>query len=141
MTIEKFPSHINVSEIVSELKSLLPYELYSGLEGIYVGTFKELEQRNVQAIFKDGVIYLSSHKNNPKIDMETILKHIVHEIGHLVEDRFANDVYGDQNIEIEYLTKKRNLVNILKSNGINFQAFFQDISIQMEFILPTTYVK
>ena len=60
--LEKLPSNININNIINNIKDLIPYEMYSNLEGIYIGDFKELKDRQVQAIFKDGVIYLSSYK-------------------------------------------------------------------------------
>ena len=73
--LEKLPSNININNIINNIKDLIPYEMYSNLEGIYVGDFKELKDRQVQAIFKDGVIYLSSYKEFPDIDEETITEH------------------------------------------------------------------
>ena len=41
--------------------------LCSDLEGIYVGEFPELKDRKIQAMFKDGAIYLSSFKEFPEV--------------------------------------------------------------------------
>jgi hypothetical protein len=128
--LEKIPSHLDISNIIEDVREAIPYEFYSSLEGIYIGSFKELEDRKVQAIFKDGVIYLSSYKNFPNVDHDSVVSHLIHEIGHLVEDDFYNNIYGDQSIEVEYLFKKKRLLNLLKSNGISFPSignlFFSD---------------
>ena len=128
--LEKLPPNININNIINNIKDLIPYEMYSNLEGIYIGDFKELKDRQVQAIFKDGVIYLSSYKDFPDIDEETITSHIIHEIAHLLEDNFYNEIYGDHNVELEYISKKKKLVELLKSNGVSFHGlgklFFSD---------------
>jgi hypothetical protein len=120
--LEQLPSHINILEIIQDIKEIIPYEFYSNLEGIYIGSFKELEERSVQAIFKDGAIYLSSYKDDPNINHDSILSHIIHEIGHSIEDNYYSELYGDNSIEVEYLSKKNNLVSLLKSNGVSFPS-------------------
>ena len=45
----------------------------SDLEGIYVGEFPELKDRKIQAMFKDGAIYLSSFKEHPEVTEELLL--------------------------------------------------------------------
>jgi len=58
--LNPLPEHINIEDILNRIKDLVPYEICSDLEGIYIGEFSELKDRKIQAMFKEGAIYLSS---------------------------------------------------------------------------------
>ena len=118
--LNPLPPHIDFNEVLEDLKSLVPYVFLEGLEGIYVGEFPELKDRDIQAMLKDGAIYLSSFKDLPGITNEIIVKDIVHELAHLLEDRDYYEIYGDGTVETEYVGKKKKLVDILRANGISF---------------------
>jgi len=120
--INFFPDHINVNNVLEDLKELIPYEVLYGLEGIYIGEFPELIERDIQAMLKDGAIYLSSYKEHPEVTEEIIVKDIVHELAHLVEDNYQFEIYGDNSIEKEYVGKKKRLVELLRANGISFHG-------------------
>jgi len=120
--INFFPDHINVNNVLEDLKELIPYEFLYGLEGIYIGEFPELIERDIQAMLKDGAIYLSSYKEHPEVTEEIIVKDIVHELAHLVEDNHQFEIYGDNSIEKEYVGKKKRLVELLRANGISFHG-------------------
>lgn len=128
--LKPFPEHINVNNILEELKDMVPYEFISDLEGIYVGEFSELKDRKIQAMFKDGAIYLSNFKEFPDVTEEIIIKDIVHELAHLLEDKFHYEIYGDDAIEKEYIGKKKRLVDLLRANDVSFHGmgklFFSD---------------
>ena len=118
--LQSLPRHIDIENILNDLKEIVPYEFISSLEGIYIGEFPELKDRNIQAVLRDGAIYLSSFKEFPNVTEEIILKDIVHEVAHLIEDNHYFDVYGDDIVEREYLGKKRRLVDLLRSNNVSF---------------------
>jgi len=127
------PDHIDVNYVLDELKELLPYEFFNTLEGIYIGEFPDLKDRDIQAMLKDSVIYLSSFKDFPEVTEEIIIKDIVHEIAHLVEDEYYNEIFGDYRLESEYNGKKKRLVDMLRSNGVSFPGmgslFFAEDSV------------
>jgi len=120
--INSFPDHININNILEDLKELIPYEFLYGLEGIYIGEFPELIERDIQAMLKDGAIYLSSYKEHPEVTEEIIVKDIVRELAHFVEDNYQFEIYGDNSIEKEYVGKKKRLVELLRANGISFHG-------------------
>ena len=55
-------------------------------DGIYVGEFEELINRNLQALFKYGAIYLSSYIDTDGVSEELIARDIAHELAKNVED-------------------------------------------------------
>jgi len=128
--LNPFPEHININNILEKIKEIIPYELLVGLEGIYVGEFNELKDRKIQAMFKEGAIWLSSYEDFPDITEDSIVKDITHELAHMLEDNAYFDIYHDGDIEKEYVGKKKRLVDLLRSNNISFSGmgrlFFSD---------------
>jgi hypothetical protein len=118
--LNSLPEHIDINNVLNELKDLIPYEFLNGLEGIYVGEFPELKDRKIQAMLKDSAIYLSSFKEHPEVTEEIIVNNIVHELAHLLEDNEYFEIYGDDTIEKEYIGKKKRLVELLRANNIAF---------------------
>jgi len=126
--INKLPTHIDFKEIIKALEDNISAQILNLIEGIYIGDFKELEDRNVQAMFKDGVIYLSSFSETHLVSNEIILKNICHELAHAVEDNFGRDIYADGRIEAEYNGKKEKLFSLLSHEGYHFpkKLFFDE---------------
>ena len=128
--LKPLPEHIDINNVLEELKDIVPYEFMSGLEGIYVGEFPELKDRKIQAMFKDGAIYLSSFEDYPEVTEETIVNNIVHELAHMLEDNAYFDIYDDASVENEYVGKKKRLVDLLRANKVSFHGmgklFFSD---------------
>ena len=110
-------SEIDLPKLILKLESILPEYLinYIDIEAIYVGEFKELLEKEVEALFSDGVIYLSNNKDSE----ESIIEDISHEIGHALEAVFQLDIYGDKKVEREFLGKRIRLYDILSSLGRN----------------------
>ena len=128
--LNSMPDHIDIDHVLDEIKETVPYEFLSALEGIYVGEFPELKERDIQAMLKDDAIYLSSFKDYPEVTEEIVLKDIIHEVAHLVEKEYYYEIYGDSRIEDEYIGKKKRLVDLLRSNDVSFTGmgtlFFSD---------------
>ena len=120
--LNPLPEHINIEDILNRIKDLVPYEICSDLEGIYIGEFSELKDRKIQAMSKDGVIYLSSFKDHPEVTEEVITNNIIHEVAHFLEDRLHYEIYGDDAIEKEYIGKKKRLIELLRANSVSFHG-------------------
>ena len=128
--LNPLPEHINIKDILEKIKEIVPYEICSDLEGIYIGEFSELKDRKIQAMFKEGAIYLSSFKDFPDVTDKIIVNDIIHELAHVFEDNSYFDIYDDNLIENEYIGKKKKLVALLRANEISFagmgKLFFSD---------------
>ena len=118
--LKKLPSHINVERVIKSLEEHVPKFMFDLIDGIYVGEFEELKDRNIQALFKDGAIYLSSFSDNPDIPEKWITRDIVHELAHALEDKYEEDIYSDNKIENEYNGKKQKLFSLLSHQGYHF---------------------
>jgi len=110
---EQLPDNININNILSKLEGSIPDHFVQNLDGIYIGTYDFLLNKNLNAQYKDGVIYVLAKQDN-----ETdIYDDIIHEIAHCVEESYGLDIYDDGEIEQEFLTKRRRLFDTLRAYG------------------------
>lgn len=115
------------------------YNFIQSLEGIYIGEFPELLNRNIQAMYKDGIIYLSTFRDQINITNERVAKDIIHEIGHLNEDIYNLDIYGDGYIYNEFVGKKTRLYDLLRDEIQITKKYFIDNSEYNSLIDKTLY--
>jgi len=106
---------VNLENVLKKVKNSIPLHLFNGLDAIYVGQFKELQQKEVNAAFMDGALYIS----NVQQDEESMLEDLVHEIAHSLEEIAHFNMYQDDSIYDEFLAKRLKLQSILESNGYN----------------------
>ena len=104
---------ISIKNVLHRLQEAVPTHLAYGLDSIYIGEFKEFEQREISAFYEAGTIYVSNIQDND----DDMVDDIVHEIAHLVEETQGLEIYGDDRIEAEFLGKRRRLYQILVSEG------------------------
>ena len=106
---------IDMSYMLGEIERLLPPHLMEEIDGIFIGSFGENEERNLEAHYESGAIYITSDlpENGDYIE------NIVHETAHAVEAQRGLEIYGDKRIEQEFLGKRRRLAATLKSHGVN----------------------
>lgn len=122
--LNELPSNISVEQIINILEEYIPSFLFKGLDGVYIGDFQELNDRNVQALFKDDAIYLSSFRDGNEISEELLAREVTHELAHSLEQRLSNEIYSDGKIENEYTAKKEKLYSRLKHENIKFPKEF-----------------
>ena len=114
--IDFFPDHIDINYIIKRIEKNIPPSFLVNIDAIYVGEFEELNNREIQAMYKDSAIYLSSFKNsNIPVSEELIVVDIVHEIGHSFEEKVMYELYHDKKLENEFISKRKRLFEILKS--------------------------
>ena len=84
---------------------------------------------NIQSMFKDGAFWISSNNIKNFITEPIVAENIIHEVAHLLEEKFPNLIYGDGRLEKEYNSKKERLYQILKNenyNKVNYPLFFDN---------------
>jgi len=111
---EPVPSHINLRQCFSYVIGNMPRHLFSNVTAIHVGQFPFLKKRQVDAVFKDNIIYISNEQDND----QDIVTDLVHEIAHACEKLYHKDLYEDGQIENEFLQKRQTLYQLLKSNNL-----------------------
>ena len=112
---DPLPEIIDADFAFKYIASILPDYLMTEIDIVYVGQFDELNNRNVNAIFEDGAIFVTNDQTN---EMDFI-DDIVHEIAHSIEKKYVNLIYGDGAIEKEFKSKRKKLYDILKEKGKN----------------------
>jgi hypothetical protein len=110
---DPFIDAINIQDVIAKFEQLIPAYLTYGLDSIYVGQFKEFEEKEINAFFQDGTIYISNIQDNE----EDFLDDIIHELAHVVESQNGLEIYGDGRIESEFLGKRKKLYFLLKEEG------------------------
>lgn len=124
----KLPKDCNARDAVSKAFSMLPGHLFTQLKSIHIGKYKELEDRELTALYKDKKIYLSINQDST----EDMVDDIIHEAAHLVEDVYKNQIYSDDKIKNEFLQKRKKLWYNLKN---------KDFSVELSDFLQTKYNK
>ena len=101
----------------------IPSHFLEYVDTIIVGHFDFLEERDLDALYSDGSIYISSKNKESEVD---IVDDIIHEIAHAVEDNNLIEIYGDSQIEGEFIGKRRRLFFLLKESGFEKEVEFYD---------------
>tara|TARA_R100000808_G_scaffold22564_1_gene49160 strand:+ start:1676 stop:2374 length:699 start_codon:yes stop_codon:yes gene_type:complete len=128
--LETLPENINIQNVISYLRTNVPSYYLNLVDVIYVGHTPEFEERKINAMVKDGALYITSQQSN-ELDM---IDDIVHEVAHLVEERFREEVYGDDEIKDEFLRKRTVLRRVLKyENYVVDDHDFTKIEYDQEF--------
>ena len=115
--LAKLAFNIDISKVLKIVEDNVPASIISLIDGIYVGNFKDLEERNIQAMYSDGAIYLSPFEDVVGASEELVASNIAHELAHALEENFGYEIYADEKIRKEYDGKKKKLFHLLNSEG------------------------
>tara|TARA_R110001583_G_scaffold46869_1_gene146832 strand:+ start:239 stop:949 length:711 start_codon:yes stop_codon:yes gene_type:complete len=128
---DPLPDNVDLDFVLEKIEDIIPLELRDRVESVMVGDFEEFRERNINAMFKDGAIYLT----NAQSSNDDMIDDIVHEIAHSVEEQYGYQIYALQpNITAEFRQKRIKLEEILKQQDINTQGFnFSDVEYNAEF--------
>ena len=99
---DPLPEYINLLHILRKIEKLIPEHFLYNVDGLYIGFYQEFEDRDVNALYKDGIIYVSNEQD----DNDDMVDDIVHEISHAFEETYPVEIYGDGSIENEFLKKR-----------------------------------
>ncbi len=110
---DPLPPDFDLAHVLDKVESLIPSRFVRNIDGLYVGQFDALLQRDINAAYHDGAIYVT----NKQDDAEDMIDDIVHEIAHAVEEASGMEMYADNEIEKEFLGKRQRLFNLLRAEG------------------------
>ena len=111
-----FPEGVSIKEAITMLKKRVPEKLLTNIHSIRVGNYSILNDKDIQASYSGGVIYL---KNDHSSSI-SILDDMVHEVAHAVEESYRDFIYSDGNIKREFLIKRKKMWAILKEKGFEY---------------------
>ena len=112
---DPLPESFDLDHVLSFVKKTIPEHLVYGLETIFIGQFEELEERDLDSVYKDGTIYVT----NEQLNEDGMIEDIVHELAHLAEERLGEHVYTDRTVINEFLGKRNRLYETLKAEKYN----------------------
>ena len=110
---DPLPEHINLSAVLNKIEDMLPPAYFRYIHAVKIGTYPEMINRELNAMYKDNVLYISNFQS----DEEDMYDDIIHEIAHAVEEHNSDLIYGDERLMVEFVGKRKRLFNLLKSQG------------------------
>jgi len=112
---EPLPENVDLDYVIKKIETNIPNHLMSGVDVIYVGQIEDFAERDVNAKYADGAIYIT----NIQDDNDDMVDDIVHELAHSVEETALQNIYADGTLEEEFLGKRKRLFDILSHEGYN----------------------
>jgi len=112
---QTLPDTVDIQAVLSEVEERIPPFMLSGIETIFFGEIAALAERDLDAMYENGTIYIRS---SSVFNEEDLVDDILHEVSHSLEDKYGLDIYGDGSIEKEFLDKRVKLYKKLAANGM-----------------------
>lgn len=109
--IVPFANDIDYTAVFAKIQKIIPSSLVNNVDVFYVVNIENFQRDNVSfnALYKDGAIYIS-----PEQDSETdLIDDLIHEIAHSLEKEYQDEIYGDGNLEREFLGKRKTLYHLV----------------------------
>jgi hypothetical protein len=110
---EPLPEHVNLDSVLRRIESYVPSYFTSELDAVYVGDFDLLKQRQLQALYYHGTIYVTNEQDSEN----DLFDDLIHEISHAAESLIKEKIYGDGSIEKEFINKRMKMLDILHEVG------------------------
>jgi hypothetical protein len=112
---DPLPEPISLNDVFAKIEALIPAFLFYNVDIIYIGDFGIFKEKNVNALYSDGAMYLTNDQDN----LDDMVDDIVHELAHAVEEQYGSDIFGDGQIKKEFLAKRRWLERNLRHQGFD----------------------
>lgn len=112
VTVVNKPKNIRLPVVFNKLQGAIPLEIVKDLDGIYIGEFAAMKEREIESFFDDGYIFIT----NQFEDEKKMIEALIHEIAHCVEKSFTNFIYSDGKLKEEFLGKRKTLYRILNQH-------------------------
>ena len=126
---DELPSNVDGQAIFRSIEDVIPAKFFKGLKGVEIGHQEVFDKRDANAVYKDGVFYITHEQDNAA----DLIDDIVHEFAHHVEMLYPEEIYGDQKIKQEFRKKRSELEFELRSEGYWTDEFnFLDLKYDYE---------
>jgi len=116
---DRLTNQIDINQLINSIHTLLPKPPKDLIKSIQIGNYSEFDQKKINAMYHDGILYLSNQQD----DINDIMDDIVHEYSHALEEYYNDEIYGDTSIEKEFLSKREQLARIIKSQGFDITNY------------------
>ena len=122
---DPLPKGFDLTKVLDKIHKNIPENMLAEIDMILIGEFPMLQKNDFDAYYADGAIYLTNKQNNES-DM---YDDIVHELAHSLESSLSMEIYGDGQLEYEFIAKRRMLFHLLTQHGYNSMS-------QMDYLNP-----
>ena len=109
---DRLTPEVDPEFVFSYISARVPFYLTRDVEIIYIGDFPEMHEREINAFYEDGAIYVTNEQDD-EMDM---IEDIIHELSHAIEQKNGASIYGDSNLEREFRAKRQRLEALLRQN-------------------------
>jgi hypothetical protein len=116
---DDLPDNINPHAVFKSIEKTIPSKFFRGLKGVEIGHKEIFDDREANAVYSDGVFYITHKQDNPA----DLIDDIVHEFAHHIEVLYPEELYGDQSIKKEFIKKRAELEFELRSEGYWTQEY------------------
>ena len=96
---DQLPQGIDIDFVIRYVAKKLPDHVLRNIDIIYVGVFQDLIDRDINALWQNGAIYITNDQDS-EMDM---IDDLIHEIAHSNEKRYEQIIYEDNKLEEEFL--------------------------------------
>lgn len=110
------PDNIDLDAAIKNVEQKVPDKLLGLIDSIHIRASEEFEERDIDAYYDKGDIFIKPNQDETK----DFSKHIVHELFHLLEERFTDDIKSKK-VQQEFKNKRIYLYNLLNSDGHSFK--------------------
>jgi len=111
--MNELPKKVDILRVIEEVEEKIPFHLTNEVEIFYVGAFKEFQEKQVNAMYKNGAIYITNDQDN----IPDMVDDVIHEIAHAAEHVHARTIYSDNKIQNEFLGKRERLKDMIQEYG------------------------
>ena len=105
------PQEVDVVEVLQSVEDRIPPHITKEVDTIFIGSNKELEDKEVTAMYDSGAIYIS----NKQSSVDDMVDDLIHEIAHSLEQPYGFLLYADGQIEDEFLKKRMKAFETLRA--------------------------
>ena len=120
---DRTPEGVDDEFVFDYISARIPFHLTSGIDVIYVGQFPEMTEREINAFYEDGAIYVTNDQDE-EMDM---IDDIIHELAHAVEVNNQEIIYSSGKLQSEFKAKRRNLFTLISDMYDVPKGFLSDI--------------
>jgi hypothetical protein len=125
---DRTPDGIDDEFVFDYISARIPFHLANGVDVIYVGQFPEMKDRQINAFYEDGAIYITNEQDD-EMDM---IDDIIHELAHSAEVNNQALIYGSGRLQREFKAKRENLFTVIKDIYDVPKGFLSDLDYNRE---------
>ena len=131
---DKIENDVSIIDAIEKVTELISKKFLKLIDTIYIGNFKFLNDRKINASYENGALFIS----NIQDDLSDLVDDLIHETSHALEEKYQELVYNDGRIQREFLSKRYKLFLELKAYNykVNKEDFLNlDYSKDFDFYL------